>query len=43
MGCILLLNVLNYDFVWFYKDISIQMKDKFNLPKNDFGIDLISI
>jgi hypothetical protein len=35
-------NVLKHDEVWFYKDFPIELKDKFDLTKNDFGIDLLS-
>ncbi len=38
-----LLHVLNHDFIWFYKDFPLSMKQTFHLTKNDFGIDLISI
>lgn len=38
-----LLHILQHDYVWFYKDVPPQMKEKLNLTKNDFGIDLISI
>lgn len=34
--------VLQHDQVWFYKDLPMELKDQFHLPKNDFGIDLIS-
>jgi hypothetical protein len=34
--------VLEHDQVWFYKDIPKELKDQFHLPKNDFGIDLVS-
>jgi hypothetical protein len=34
--------VLEHDEVWFYKDIPIELKELLHLPKNDFGIDLIS-
>ena len=34
--------ILNHDEVWLYKDIPIDLKEKFNLTKNDFGIDIIS-
>jgi hypothetical protein len=35
-------NVLNHDQVWFYKDFPIELKNKFDLTKNDYGIDLLS-
>lgn len=35
-------NVLEHDQVWFYKDLPKELKDRFHLPKNDFGIDLVS-
>jgi len=34
--------VLEHDEVWFYKDFPNDLKDMFQLPKNDFGIDIIS-
>jgi len=34
--------ILEHDEVWFYKDFPKELKDQFHLPKNDFGIDLIS-
>jgi len=34
--------VLNHEEVWFYKDFPKELKDKFHLTKNDFGIDLLS-
>jgi len=34
--------VLEHDHVWFYKDFPKELKDQLHLPKNDFGIDLIS-
>jgi hypothetical protein len=35
-------NVLEHDEVWFYKDIPIELKEQLHLPKNDYGIDIIS-
>jgi Restriction endonuclease len=35
-------NVLKHDEVWFYKDFPIELKNKFDLTKNDYGIDLLS-
>jgi predicted helicase len=35
-------NILEHDDVWFYKDFPKELKDRFNLPKNDYGIDLLS-
>jgi len=34
--------ILEHDEVWFYKDFPKELKDRFHLPKNDYGIDLIS-
>jgi hypothetical protein len=34
--------VLNHEQVWFYKDFPKELKDQFDLTKNDFGIDLLS-
>ena len=34
--------ILNHNEVWLYKDIPIDLKEKFSLTKNDFGIDIIS-
>lgn len=34
--------VLEHDEVWFYKDFPKELKNQFHLPKNDFGIDIIS-
>ena len=35
-------SVLNHDQVWFYKDFPVELKNKFYLTKNDYGIDLLS-
>ena len=35
-------NVLKHDQVWFYKDFPMELKNKFDLTKNDYGIDLLS-
>jgi hypothetical protein len=35
-------HVLNHDQVWFYKDFPMELKNKFHLTKNDYGIDLLS-
>ena len=35
-------NVLKHDRVWFYKDFPIELKNQFDLTKNDYGIDLLS-
>lgn len=34
--------ILKHDEVWLYKDIPFDLKEKFSLTKNDFGIDIIS-
>jgi len=35
-------HVLKHDQVWLYKDFPMELKDKFDLTKNDYGIDLLS-
>lgn len=41
--CFLYLHkILQHDSVWFYKDFPGELKTKFHLTKNDYGIDLIS-
>ncbi len=35
-------NILKHDEIWFYKDFPVELKNKLNLTKNDFGIDIIS-
>lgn len=35
-------NILKHDEIWFYKDFPFELKQKLNLTKNDYGIDLIS-
>lgn len=35
-------HVLKHDQVWFYKDFPMELKNKFDLTKNDYGIDLLS-
>jgi len=35
-------HVLQHDDVWFYKDFPMDLKTVFHLPKQDYGIDLIS-
>jgi len=34
--------ILQHDQVWFYKDFPKELKTKFYLTKNDYGIDLLS-
>ena len=40
--CLYLEKVLLHDQVWFYKDFPKELKEKFHLTKNDYGIDLLS-
>lgn len=40
--CLYLQHVLEHDNVWFIKNLPSNLINKFNLPKTDFGIDLIS-